>query len=450
MSESAESHEPGAAGKLSRAGSSDALSRVLCNSLRLLGGSSAAAVIALAVTAYSARVLGANDFGTLAIVAAVATFLSRFFGVQCGSAILRFGTMLQAEGRDAELRALTRFGWRLEAAASVTVGATALLAILLWPAARSQLTGHWPLAIAYAAAVATNWSNTASGVLRLQDRFLVLSVQPIVVNVTRLIGLVIAHQAGDSLLAIGLAWAAGDISGNAYFAVCAMRKNSRNDSAGDMPQIARLQRNEISRFVLLASVHASIKSGLREADVLIVGSILGREGAGGYRIAKQAGGSLMKLVDPLMQSSFPEMARAAGRSANREVGRLLMRIALFAIAATLPLAAAFWVVGDWLIASLLGHQFDYARVGMDIYLIGSVIAAAGIALQPAALSLGLQAVSLRILAASVGVYLALLLLLTERAGLAGAAWAFVAFYAVWSIAMWWTVLVRTRASGVPG
>lgn len=444
MSSSVESSESETVAPLSERGNSSSLPRVLRNSLQLLGGSGIAALIALVVTVYSARLLGASDFGLLAIIAASSTFLNRFFGVQCGSAVLRFGAALQAVGREHELRLLIHSCWVLEASAGIVVAIFALLVILMVPFAHAAMSDIWMLVLGYAAVVATNWSNTASGILRLMNKFGPLSLQPVVANATKLAGLAIAYVVDGDLLAVGLAWIVGDVIGNLFLTVSALAASMRNrDQRIEKRNLRVVVSRDTRRFILVASAHASIKTGLREADVLLVGAILGREGAGGYRIAKQVGSSLMKLVDPLMQSSFPEMARAADRSANAEVRFLVTRIAGLATIVTLPIAVAFWCFGGPIVTRLLGEQFSFANQAMSIYLLGSVVAASGIALQPAALSIGLQAASLRILAASVVIYLGLLWYLTARFGLAGSAWSFVTFYAIWSFEMWRAVIART-------
>jgi O-antigen/teichoic acid export membrane protein len=141
------------------------------------------------------------------------------------------------------------------------------------------------------------------------------------------------------------------------------------------------------------------------------------------------------------------MARAAAADHGPEIKTLLLRVAALSSLVAFAFAAAFWLFGEYLMRALLGDAFTYVLPLLSLYLAGSILAAVGIGLQPAALAVGLQAFSLRVLTVCVGGYLAALPLLIISQGLEGAAWAYIGFYLVWNVFMWRGVLARLSRNG---
>ncbi|MGR8919025.1 MAG: lipopolysaccharide biosynthesis protein, partial [Gammaproteobacteria bacterium] len=167
------------------------LRRVVRNFLTLLGGRAAGGVLAFLATVLSARLLGPAGFGIVALVHAYVMIVRGLVNIKPFEAIVRFGVPLLDDRRHAELGRLLRACLLIDlcsaagGAAVAAAGVPLMAALGVWDATAN------PVALAYALALLCSGQATASGVLRIFDRFDAISGALVIANGARLLGVVL-------------------------------------------------------------------------------------------------------------------------------------------------------------------------------------------------------------------------------------------------------------------
>ncbi len=250
-------------------------------------------------------------------------------------------------------------------------------------------------------------------------------------------------------MAFVLSWALAETASNIFLIVVAWGELRRRGIVrvwqADARAFVRLNSGLLS-FLWTTNIHSSIKLAVKEIDVLVLGTMLDASAAGLFRVVKQIAGVLGRLVGPLQQAVYPQLAEVVHRRDMVGFHALCYRpMRLMAMLYALVLVA-FVSVGSAVIEMLLGHQFLPAYQPAVIYLLGGFVAASTFTLHPAALALGRPRAALAILSIVSALYLLALYILVPFWGIAGASAAYLLFYAVWAILMF--VGLRSWASDI--
>ena len=175
------------------------LHRVLKNAGVLLGGRAANAVISLGYMAVAARLLGVREVGVLILINAFAQLVGEVVKFNSWQTVLRFGAAPLADGRREQFQQVVRFTTFLDFTSGL-VGVTVAAAVAFFAGHKLGWgPQHAPAAAVYCLTAAMMTPATATGILRLFNRFDVLAAQAPIGSAVRLIGGGVALLAGVSL-----------------------------------------------------------------------------------------------------------------------------------------------------------------------------------------------------------------------------------------------------------
>jgi len=402
---------------------------VLANASILLGGKAATAVLGLATTALAARALGLREFGVLTLIYAFANAVSDIVEFQSWQVVLHYGTRPLQEGRLSVFQRVLNFSLMLDgigAIAGLCVGTAGVLLFgvqLGWPA---DVT---PLALLYTTSVVWMVAATATGVLRLVDRFDLIAIQDNAQAAVRLIGAVMAYFAGGGLIAFLVVWYVASMLSFACRVYFAWRELNRRKYLDGFQWSARGTTRELPgiwRFCLTTNFTGTLQLAFTHIGTLSSGWFLGPSAAALYRIARQVATAIVKPTRLVMPALYPELARLWALRNTKALYHLVMQVALSggALATLLLLVAAFG--GRWALRVALGEDFAGAAPVMT-WLVGS--AAIGIwalPLEPFLISTGRATTAFVTRAFVTVLYLPALFLGLKHFGLLGAGYATVA------------------------
>ncbi len=406
---------------LKPSGPSD-LRRIFGNAGVLLGGRGVNAALSLVFIALAARVLGARDFGLLALVTAFASAVGGLVTFQSWQAILHYGSAPLADGRIGDLQRVIRFSFVLDILSGVTgavlggVGAAVFATALGWPDALA------PAAALYATVTVFAITSTAVGVLRLYGRFDILAGESIVGTLIRLTGALLAWRLGGGLTAFLLLAYLGEIASFLYLYGAAWRELRRRGHAGGFRWRGggwTAGFPGLWRFVGITNLNTTLQLAFTHVGLLFVGAALGPADAGLYRVAKQVGDAMAKPAKLLTGAMYPELARLWAAGEVRALHRLASRLALAAggFATLLLIVAAFG--GGPMLALLMGETYRPAAAVMIWLVAAAAVGLWALPLEPLLISTGRAGSVLTVrLAASIA-YLASIWPLLTRFGLEG-------------------------------
>ena len=411
--------------------------------LQFLGG--------VAQVVMSARILGPESYGVLAVIIAVALLVYGLLVIPNGEVVTTFVTRAVANGRPDEAARILRFA--LAVSQALALVGYAIIAALVFAA--GELLGidptHRNTALVYGMTgvfLASQGQNL--GMLRLCDRLPLAAAVVAAGVLTRIALLSATWAAGGGLPAVALTYAASAaVSGSGMFlavAVSARRAGVtsllRSPSLKVPPDVARFQTGSFARSAMSALAH--------NMDAILLAQFAGPADVGMYRGARQISDTARYPFQPLMQAAQPEYSRQWYAGRHDALRRTSLRLAL--VSCTLA-AAIFGLLALFhrpVTRLALGDEFSDAAPLLLIMSLGSFIATSVSVLTVLPAAAGYIRPSLAAAAVGLAAFLAVIILLAPPYGAAGAAWAHTAYAAVFAVILTPIAIAILRRRRNPG
>ena len=411
-------------------------------------------MLALASTALMARALTPSNFGTVIMVHSFMLMMQGLVKLNSFEAIIQFGVPVQAAGDTPRLAQLMRITFVLDiAAALIGTLVACLIAPLLGPhLGWDAQTTH--LAALYSLLLLSGLTGSANGVLRLYDRFDVISGQNIVGSLLRLAGVSLCwfldlHDIGPFLLVTGASW----LARNLYILHAGWRERRRH-----LPE-ERLFKGEIWhqhserfpglwRFLNVVYWQSNLDLVPKHVSVLVAGYFLGPSSAGLFRLARQFSGALAVPAQLLRKVLFADLSRLWHRQ-----DPVFVKVLFQALAASagigLLVTVLTWFFAVPLLSLLAGSAYQGAAPAMVWLMLAAGLNLGISTLRAASYAMGQAHTVLKIYALALVAYVVIFPLLTTSLDLAGAGMASAVTSLLTLLAMSFLVRRQLTIQGVP-
>jgi O-antigen/teichoic acid export membrane protein len=373
-----------------RAAHDGVLRRVLANTGMLLGGRTINAVISLGYMAVAARALGVSEFGVLVLINTFAQFVGDIARFQSWQTVLQFGAAPLAEGRRADFQRVVRFSLLLDGlSAIVGVGLGVLGAYFAGPhlGLPRDMAGSAAL---YALTIMVMVPATQVGLLRLFDRFDLMSVQAAISSMVRLIGGAVGFAIGAPVVFFLIVWAAGTLAAFLYLTLASYGELRRRDLVAGFAWRGPLTAGMPGawRFAWATNFASSLDVAFTHVATLTVGALLGPAEAALWRVARQVADAMAKPARLLVPALYPELAKLRATQGLAVMRRLAVHVGLVGggCATVLLLVAIF--AGEPLLTLVMGEAFAPAAQTMTWQVAAAVIGVWALPLEPMLVSLG--------------------------------------------------------------
>src|SRR5579884_451486 len=269
-----------------------------------------AAAAGLLTLALAGRGLGVVLFGTLILITSYVKAVNGIVKFQSWQLIVRFGGHGVAHGDPEHFKIATGFAFSLDmlsGLAGLILGAALLPFIAQWVGISHDYL--W-LAIFYCTLLPVMASATPDGVLRVLDRFDLMSWSDTVTPISRALLVSAAFAAGASFPVYVAAWYVTDLLGQLYPWILAARELQRNGLRDGMrPTLNPIGLPGAWRFAIEVNLATSVEAVWGPIGRLVVGGLLGPAGAALFRIASTLADSAHKPADLLGKAFYPEVMR---------------------------------------------------------------------------------------------------------------------------------------------
>ena len=424
--------------------------RVLANFWILIRGRGAAAIMAFGATALMARSLGPSDFGMVVLIHTYAMLMRALVDFGSTQAIVRYGVPAHDAGDSHALGRLIKVCRRIDKQASITA---ALLALAVAPFAGPSMgmdKQHVMLLMSYSLVLITTGTGTASGILRLYDRFDILGRQMTIAPTIRFLGVAIAWWLSAPIQVFVAIWAIAYAAENFYLMWHAKHKYNTHIKevlAGISVKGAKLSDFDGLRDFLWVTYWQSNLDVLpKHITTVLVGYLLGPAEAGLLRLARELSSMLSKPALLIRQVIFADLTRSWHQGSDA-FDVITYRTALLGGLLGLLFVVTSYFFGEHLLATLLGQQFVAAKSVLTLMFLAATLDLAASPLRSALYAMGYATKTLRLYIFSTTIYLGLFVLLTKGMGLIGAGVAASIAAALTLIGM--LVLIRgNRCSGI--
>jgi len=388
-----------------------------------------AAVTSLATLAFAGRSLGVELFGLLILIHSYVDAASSLSKFQSWQLVVRYGGQVLVSDDPKDFKIATGFSIGLDILSS---GVGMIGAMLMLPLIGPRFgipPQYMAVALVYCTLIPTYASMTPSGVLRVLDRFDLISWQGTIQPISRAILAGGAWLAGAPFIAWLAIWYVTSMGSDLYFWVVAWRQMKRRNLAkGVRPMLRPRGLPGAWRFAIHVNLTSSLSGAWAPVSRLIVGGLLGRGSAALYAIASNLADAAQKPTSLLARAFYPEVARMD--LATKRPWKLMLRGS--AVAGVVGLVAISIAVlgGRPLIQLAFGDKFAAAYVPLMVLMVMTLLAVVSFPFAPMLYALDRPEAPLVARIAGTLSYLAVVEPLSLQFGIAGAAAAFVIGYAV--------------------
>ncbi|MEM7494444.1 MAG: lipopolysaccharide biosynthesis protein [Pseudomonadota bacterium] len=339
------------------------VNRILKNMGLLFGGKTSAVLIGLAVLAIAARALTIEELGLLLLLHAFIALMTGIATFKSWQALIQFGAKAVETGDTPKFHRLLRFTIGLDLTAAMFAGILSVSVFLIFGGLLNLPDEVFWFAVAYCLLSATNLRSTPLGVLRLYDRFDLISLHDQAVPIVRLVGASLGLFYGGGLTWFIIVWMAAATSTNILMPALALRELSRRGALKGLfskrPTL-KTPRSGIWRYVWMSNIDATINLVDKQMPTLLAGALLGPAFAALFKIARDVSDVLGKGARLLNQVLYPELVRLMIAGNTSRAIRIITFSSLYLLAAGIGLAVVISLFGPSLFRVAL--DTDYERV----------------------------------------------------------------------------------------
>jgi O-antigen/teichoic acid export membrane protein len=402
------------------------------HSLIVACGEIVAGLCNFAYIAVLARLLGTSSFGQFAVVVAYAMALDLLFNFQSWRLVIRYGANELSNPNTSALSRVLKLSSILDMSSAVVA---TLLGVVLVPFATGILNDAQPDAFyIYCLTILFNLVGQPTGLLRLYNKYLFLSLHKSVTAVFRLIAVVSLFSIENITLidAVVVVVVVECLSKIVLFVRGLFE--ARLQGIGNFYSVPLTgilsDHNDLFSFAIFSSLNDTVLKVVQQVDVFLVAVFLAPADAGFFRIIKSLGSVFSMTGAALAEVFYPEIAKiqVLRKEALKPVLRKLWTV-LSAIALTGLIVYA--LVGDTVISLFFGIDFLDAFVPSFIYMIGAALGVILMPFTPLFLVRGQHRKLFVAYFAAAVAYVAVLTIGTIEVGLLGAVTAFPILYLVY-------------------
>jgi len=352
------------------------LRRVLRNSGYLLSANTLQAVLSFVQSVLAARLLGVEALGLLGAITQFASVINRFTSFRMGELVVSYVGQFSARRQDEHAAAVFKAAALAEMASSLL--AYAILLGLAPLGARffaqdPSLVGLFRL---YGLSVLANLiAESSAGLLHILNRFRSIAFLTVGQSVLTLLLIVAAYVRADGLPAVLLAYLLGKVAYAFGISAVAMVQAGRHwgrDWWKAPFMLLADRRGELVRFSLSTNVTTTLTLVTRDSEMLWLSALSNPLQAGYYKLALAIMNIVIMPIDPLIRTTYREVAREIGGRRWENVRYLLRSGSVLSALWTIPVVLGLILLGPWVISTFWGESFLPSYPSVVVLLLGVV------------------------------------------------------------------------------
>ena len=399
--------------------------KVGVNSGLVAGGKAVGAAISLAAIAVATRALSVPEFGSLVALHALVLFCSEALTFKTSLTVVRYGTEPAMRGDTDALARVLRYCATLDVASSAAAFLLAVLAALGLRHFLPALAALPPsLLLGYLGLVLLRQISASLGTLRLLGRFGTLGAHALIQPVIRLLGGLVALEAGWGLAGFVVIYFAASAVSHLALVGLAVWQLARARLTRAIPRSLSFRPPHPTawRFSVITNAEGTLGTVVTDMPVVLAGILLGGDGAAVFKAAQDASSLLSGGVKVVDRTLFPELARLSAEGSRAELIRLTRRVSLVLTLIGLALAGLVLLLGPApLVAIFHKPEYGQAALPLAVLFLAAALSGAGTPFLPAFYANGRPGQALLARSAEAGGFLLMAWPLSALFGVVGTA-----------------------------
>lgn len=324
-----------------------------------------------------ARVLGAELYGTYAMVVAFCMTVQEFFNLNLGTTVVKFGAEFKAEQRKDRLLSLIKAAFFTTLITAIISILTIFLLICFSYETFVKKPNLGIFVVGYAIAWSTNYFDfISSSILRLFFKFKLNSLIRIIMSFIEFVLIICAILVFKRNLGMFfLAVIGARLINSAIINIAAyieLKGEFKDVSGREKLKDIRSHWKRIRNFTVNNSLSRTVFNLINQGDILLVGMLTNVQQAGYYAIAKKLAFSILMLSNPFANAVFPQFSKLIAEKRKKEIKTMIVKIEkIIGSPVLLSLTAVFFFRKD-IIKLIFGPEYIPAA---DIFFILMIVAA---------------------------------------------------------------------------
>jgi O-antigen/teichoic acid export membrane protein len=362
--------------------------------------------------------LGALAYGSFILIQTYILSIDGLLNFQSWQALIKYGSDAISENNQSELKKYIKLGFLLDVASAVLGLLCALLLV--------KFAGRWfrwdgttqRLATIYSLFIISHIYGTPIGILRLFNRFSLISVQKIAMSIIKVIVLLFLLINGINLHKYTLAVLAIEVFGNLLLIVFSLYTLRFEGLCGWIRGPVKNSKGFLA-FAVWSNLDTTISLPVKEFDKILVAKLISKEALAVYDLFKKISQILSKFVNPIYQAVYPELAKlVADRELKKAIHSFFKIVVIIFLSAIIPVML-FTFFSKTILAYLFNENFvDYWYV-LTIYVVIRMMGVSFTALDPLITAMGLIQHRFWITCIANSVYLVIAWFLGSQYGILG-------------------------------
>ena len=428
-----------------------ALRKVFKNAFSLMVGNTGQSIFGMLSIFIAARALQVERFGELILVSYWSLIVLQLFNFQTSHALVKEGSVSIGNSDLPALWGVIKLGVLLDVSTAIIASVIFGIGISITSHLISLDSTIITLLYLYILTMITSIVGAPTAIFRLFDKYNVYAIHASFSGFLKLAFTVMAWLLGGDLLYFGISWIAAQILSNLLLCGLAIREIRFQLITNPLLKPALKIREVLHIFPHIRSRLISTNlSGtlrmIRDLDVLIVGWLLGASAAGLFKIAKQVGTAFMRVIDPVFQAIYPNMAATEESEGRPAVVKMLTRSSLIVGFCGLAAFSMFVAVGEYIITYSLGIEFSSLYSAAVFCVGGTAIWGFSHSYGAALLVWNRHRSLLALNAISSAIYLVSVVIFSAIWGVTGAGAATLLYFVLWGVVAF--VIVRKEISNI--
>ena len=434
------------------------LQRVIRNSGYLFSAKTGSAALSFGQSILAGRLLGVAGLGLLGAITQFSGLVNRLTSFRMGDFVVNYVGEFSAKEDHQSAAAVFKVASLVEILTSalsygLILGFSSLAARILTP--NQDLAG---LFVLYGLTVLVNlMAESANGLLQIFDRYRLIAIISFSQSLITLVLIGIAFLFDGGLTQVVLAYLTGKAIWALSISGAALWHARQEWGAGwwRAPiSLLAARRREMIKFALSTNFTATLTLITRDSEMLWLNALSSPVQAGYYKLALAFTNVLLIPVDPLISTTYREVAREAGASRWENVRYLLRSGSLISAAFTIPASVGLAFLGPWIISLTYGPEFIPAHSSLLILLAGVFVVNIFYWNRNALLPLGMPEYPTKVYFVGALIRVGAILWLVPQYGAHGMAGLLSAFFVITTGVLVWKTLIElnraeARSLGVP-
>ncbi len=410
------------------------------------------AISGLVTMAVLARYLGPGPFGVIALFRTVVTVVDLYANFNTWQALVKYGAEAIAQERPEDVKRMIKLAFAIDITTAVLGTLVVAALTLVIPERFGWTPSEAALCAIYGITLISKVSGTSDGIFRICDAYRVQAVVAGIAAILSTAAVVIAVALDSSFEGCVIALVIAEVSSNIATTIAAFWVANKSGYRGWLKtslQGIRATFPGLVRFFVSTNAQLTVKTTQGEIDMIFVGSMLGKEAAGMFRVVKQLGTIPGRVFLPFEIVLFTELARCAAVHDYAGFRRLLLRAVTIAGVGSLVIWAVAALIATPLIELVAGSAFVSVAPAFRWYLLGMVVQVCSTTVLRSMIALGRPGTAFLFDAASLIVLIGTLIVGAQLWGLVGVAIAILlhkSIQLVWSTSVVWRLLRRAEAA----